>query len=241
MCSFRFLIRWVRHRRSSNARKRCILRHGLPTRVLSIRRFQSWDYSIRQSIRRNFKDRRFAYYGCHPTPLADRRLVRCHSDGSTVSVINLYGFRALLFIISDRWGACWRETTWQKENPRSSNRTTPSFHGYPRVLCISLILYFVIPNLQNLCNRSDQQYVPPTKPYELSELVSDLVLFSRAMLKPQGRLVFFLPTVTEEYEEVDIETMICDGMEVVANSLQNFGNWGRRVRLSNRDRRPKDV
>jgi tRNA (guanine10-N2)-methyltransferase len=52
------------------------------------------------------------------------------------------------------------------------------------------------------------------------------------MLKPQGRLVFFLPTITEEYEEVDIDTMICDGMEVVANSLQDFGNWGRRVRLS---------
>ena len=80
-------------------------------------------------------------------------------------------------------------------------------------------------------NRSDQSYIPPTKPYELSELVSDLVLFSRAMLKPQGRLVFFLPTVTEEYEEVDIDTMMCDGMEVVANSLQDFGNWGRRVSL----------
>ena len=81
------------------------------------------------------------------------------------------------------------------------------------------------------CNRSDQPYIPPTKPYELSELVSDLVLFSRAMLKPRGRLVFFLPTVTEEYEGVDIDAMMCDGMEVIANSLQDFGNWGRRVRL----------
>lgn len=89
----------------------------------------------------------------------------------------------------------------------------------------------IIPDFQSLCNRSDQPYVPPTKPYELSELVSDLVLFSRAMLKPQGRLVFFLPTVTEEYEEIDIEAMMCGGMEVVANSLQDFGNWGRRVGL----------
>ena len=84
------------------------------------------------------------------------------------------------------------------------------------------------------CDRSDQPYIPPTKPYELSELVLDLVIFSRAMLKPDGRLVFFLPTVTEEYEEVDIDTMVCDGMEVVANSLQDFGNWGRRVRLAHR-------
>ena len=91
--------------------------------------------------------------------------------------------------------------------------------------------FFILSNLNHLRNRTDQPYIPPTKPYELSELVSDLVLFSRAMLKPRGRLVFFLPTVTEEYEEVDINTMMCDGMEVVANSLQDFGNWGRRVSL----------
>ena len=97
---------------------------------------------------------------------------------------------------------------------------------------ISIFPYVpVTSNRHSFCNRSDQSYIPPTKPYELSELVSDLVLFSRAMLKPQGRLVFFLPTVTEEYGETDIETMLCDGMEVVANSLQHFGSWGRRVRL----------
>ena len=77
--------------------------------------------------------------------------------------------------------------------------------------------------------RDDQPYIPPTKPYELSELVGDLVLLARYMLKPRGRLVFFLPTVTEEYEEIDIHAMICEGMELVANSLQNFGSWGRRA------------
>lgn len=41
--------------------------------------------------------------------------------------------------------------------------------------------------------------------------------------------MFFLPTVTDEYEEVDVQTMLCEGMEVVANSLQDFGSWGRRV------------
>jgi len=41
--------------------------------------------------------------------------------------------------------------------------------------------------------------------------------------------VFFLPTVTDEYEEVDIHSMLCDGMEIIANSLQDFGSWGRRV------------
>jgi tRNA (guanine10-N2)-methyltransferase len=81
--------------------------------------------------------------------------------------------------------------------------------------------------------RDDQPYIPPTKPYELSELVSDLVMLSRYMLKPGGRLVFFLPTVSDEYEEIDIDTMLCHGMEVVANSLQDFGSWGRRVRRLN--------
>ncbi|KAF9010647.1 RNA methylase [Cyathus striatus] len=59
----------------------------------------------------------------------------------------------------------------------------------------------------------DQPYIPPTKPYELSHLAY--------LLKPGGRLV--------EYEEVDIYTMLCDGMEVIANSLQDFGSWGRRL------------
>lgn len=75
----------------------------------------------------------------------------------------------------------------------------------------------------------DQPYIPPTKPYELSHLAADLVLLGRYLLKPNGRLVFFLPTVTDEYEEVDIHTMLCEGMEVIANSLQDFGSWGRRV------------
>jgi hypothetical protein len=77
----------------------------------------------------------------------------------------------------------------------------------------------------------DLAYVPPTKPYELSELARDLVLLARHLLVPNGRLVFFLPTVNEAYQEVDIRTMLCDGMELVANSLQDFGNWGRRVRV----------
>ncbi|KDQ21877.1 hypothetical protein BOTBODRAFT_99027 [Botryobasidium botryosum FD-172 SS1] len=76
----------------------------------------------------------------------------------------------------------------------------------------------------------DGTYIPPTKPYELSELAADLVTLSRYLLKPGGRLVFFLPTVTDEYEEVDVPT--CEGMTLVANSMQNFGKWGRRVCVS---------
>ncbi|CAE6343194.1 unnamed protein product [Rhizoctonia solani] len=70
-------------------------------------------------------------------------------------------------------------------------------------------------------------YVPPTKPYELSALASDLVELARYLLVPGGRLVFFLPTVTDDYAPVDIPQ--CEGMHLVANSLQNFGKWGRRL------------
>lgn len=75
----------------------------------------------------------------------------------------------------------------------------------------------------------DEPYIPPTKPYELSELVIDLILLSRYLLKPHGLLVFFLPTVTDSYEEVDIKSSLCEGMVLVANSLQDFGSWGRRL------------
>ena len=72
--------------------------------------------------------------------------------------------------------------------------------------------------------------MPPTKPYELSALAADLVVLARYLLKPGGRLVFFLPTVTDEYKELDLDSLLCDGMQVIANSLQDFGAWGRRVR-----------
>lgn len=42
--------------------------------------------------------------------------------------------------------------------------------------------------------------------------------------------MFFLPTVTDDYAPVDVPS--CEGMELRANSLQNFGKWGRRVSRS---------
>ncbi|KAH9036726.1 hypothetical protein EDB83DRAFT_2208161, partial [Lactarius deliciosus] len=76
-------------------------------------------------------------------------------------------------------------------------------------------------------SREDQPYLPLTKPYELSALAADLVVLARYLLNPGGRLVFFLPIVIDEYKEPDLDSMLCDGMEVVANSLQDFGAWGR--------------
>ncbi|KAJ8516074.1 hypothetical protein ONZ45_g6574 [Pleurotus djamor] len=88
---------------------------------------------------------------------------------------------------------------------------------------------FVNRRIISLPDRSDQPYIPPTKPYELSELARDLVSLARYLLKPGGRLVFFLPTVNEHYEDVDIQGLLLEGMELVSNSLQDFGSWGRRL------------
>jgi tRNA (guanine10-N2)-methyltransferase len=88
----------------------------------------------------------------------------------------------------------------------------------------------------NLARDDDRPYVPPTKPYELSALATDLVVLARYLLKPGGRLVFFLPTVVDEYKELDLDSLLCDGMQVIANSLQDFGAWGRRVRCRRHSR-----
>lgn len=63
--------------------------------------------------------------------------------------------------------------------------------------------------------------------YEISDLARDLVRMAHYLLTPGGRLVFFLPTVSEDYAEIDLPT--CEGMRLVGNSVQDFGKWARRV------------
>jgi tRNA (guanine10-N2)-methyltransferase len=98
---------------------------------------------------------------------------------------------------------------------------------YPAVRALRLL---AVSPLTRCARSPDLAYVPPTKPYELAELAADLVLLARYLLVPGGRLVFFLPTVTDEYADVDVDGLVCDGIQLVANSLQDFGSWGRRVR-----------
>src|SRR5690606_17168053 len=56
-------------------------------------------------------------------------------------------------------------------------------------------------------------YIPPTKPYEMSEVVADLLMFAVEYLTVGGRLVYWLPTVTEEYKIEDLPTHPC--MELI--------------------------
>jgi tRNA (guanine10-N2)-methyltransferase len=73
-------------------------------------------------------------------------------------------------------------------------------------------------------------YVPASKPYEMVDLVNDLVAFARYMLVPGGRLVFFLPTFTEEWDPVDVPSV--EGMREISfgqGSAQEFNKWSRRL------------
>ncbi|RUP48808.1 DHS-like NAD/FAD-binding domain-containing protein [Jimgerdemannia flammicorona] len=70
-------------------------------------------------------------------------------------------------------------------------------------------------------------YYPPTKPYEMSEVLVDLLEFAVQHLNIGGRLVYWLPTVTDEYSNSDVPQH--PSMRLVSNSEQNFGAWSRRL------------
>ncbi|CAG8626667.1 6348_t:CDS:2, partial [Scutellospora calospora] len=54
-----------------------------------------------------------------------------------------------------------------------------------------------------------ENYYPPTKPYEMSEVLIDLLEFAARYLVVGGRLVYWLPTIVDDE--------------------QNFGQWSRRL------------
>lgn len=83
----------------------------------------------------------------------------------------------------------------------------------------------LMPNGQFVHTRDN--YVPPKKPYELSDLADDLLDYAAKILVDGGRLVFWLPTVNEDYSTVDLPQR--SDMQLLANSTQNFGRWSRRL------------
>ncbi|KAI9197520.1 S-adenosyl-L-methionine-dependent methyltransferase [Polychytrium aggregatum] len=68
---------------------------------------------------------------------------------------------------------------------------------------------------------------PQTVPYEMHHVLEDLVEFSAKFLRPGGRLVYWLPTVTSEYKPEDVPQH--PQFRLIANSEQNFGKWARRL------------
>lgn len=72
-----------------------------------------------------------------------------------------------------------------------------------------------------------EDYIPPTRPYALNDLLSDLLTFASRLLKDDGRLVFWMPVMNEDSQTTAVPT----GLEwdVVAVSTQDFGRWARRL------------
>jgi tRNA (guanine10-N2)-methyltransferase len=67
----------------------------------------------------------------------------------------------------------------------------------------------------------------------MSDLVKDLIEFAATFLvvgykycNQSGRLVFWLPTLNEQYQPNDIPAH--PSFKLVANSQQDFGKWSRR-------------
>ncbi|KAJ2830816.1 hypothetical protein IWW50_000037 [Coemansia erecta] len=75
------------------------------------------------------------------------------------------------------------------------------------------------------CKRDD--YYPPTMPYEMSDVVRDLLQLAAEKLVVGGRLVYWLPTVAGEYVPTDVPQH--PALRLVANSEQPFGGWSRRL------------
>ncbi|KAJ3280091.1 hypothetical protein HK104_000910 [Borealophlyctis nickersoniae] len=80
---------------------------------------------------------------------------------------------------------------------------------------------------------------PQTIPYEMSDVIVDLIDFAAKFLVPGGRLVYWLPTVTDEYKPEDVPGHPL--FRLIANSEQNFGKWARRLITMEKIRGPPVV
>lgn len=79
-------------------------------------------------------------------------------------------------------------------------------------------------------SHEQEDYIPPTRPYALNDLLDDLLRFSAGLVKDEGRLVFWMPVMNED--EGESRTEVPDGgneWDLVAVSTQDFGKWARRV------------
>jgi len=72
-------------------------------------------------------------------------------------------------------------------------------------------------------------YVMPTRPYHLHDLLVDLLDQAARLLKDDGRLVFFVPSSTEPGSHTEIPEH--PSLVLVAKNTQDFGYWGRIVSI----------
>ncbi|ORY78204.1 hypothetical protein BCR37DRAFT_370759 [Protomyces lactucae-debilis] len=77
-----------------------------------------------------------------------------------------------------------------------------------------------------------QDYLPPKKPYELDEMMADLLNTSFTLLKPGARLAVWLPILPEEDtlpNKLPPSLLNHTGMHLVSDSVQIFSRWSRRL------------
>lgn len=72
-----------------------------------------------------------------------------------------------------------------------------------------------------------KDFIPPKKPYELSNLLQDLLEFAANRLPIGGRLAFWMPTANDEFQINQIPQH--KQLELIYNLEQEFNKWSRRL------------
>ncbi|CAB38506.2 tRNA (guanine-N2-)-methyltransferase catalytic subunit Trm11 [Schizosaccharomyces pombe] len=74
---------------------------------------------------------------------------------------------------------------------------------------------------------STGNHYPKLEQYQISDMVYDIICFASDRLVDGGRLVLWLPTITEEYGIDDIPSH--PYLSLIYNSIQPFTHWSRRL------------
>ncbi|ODV77057.1 tRNA guanosine-2'-O-methyltransferase [Suhomyces tanzawaensis NRRL Y-17324] len=72
-----------------------------------------------------------------------------------------------------------------------------------------------------------RDFIQPKKPYQLSNLLDDLLRFSASRLPVGGRLAFWMPTANDDFEINQIPQHA--QLELIYNLEQEFNKWSRRL------------
>lgn len=72
-----------------------------------------------------------------------------------------------------------------------------------------------------------RDFIPSKKPYELANLLEDLLNYSAARLPVDGRLAFWMPTANDDFEVNAIPQH--QNLELLYNLEQEFNKWSRRL------------
>lgn len=86
--------------------------------------------------------------------------------------------------------------------------------------------YIVKPDILIIYRNGELRY-PKMEPYNMANIIVDLIELSALHLKVGGRLVFWLPTVNEFNVNQDIPSH--PALVLVSSSEQVFGKWSRRL------------